>query len=141
MSTTETPSLPLLDPPKKRKGKFSRIPKVIERRGRAKGFEKIRDKLLKDWEGMSVLTRNPLAVLKTVIEMDRHAMFAEVQQAKASKYTDEQYEKFQKYLEGEDNGPGEDRLDKDVAKAVDTIDEMIADHAEEIIRKDEKELD
>lgn len=128
--------------PKKRKGKFARIPKVIEKRGRAKGFEKIRDKLLKDWENLSAMTRSPLAVLKTVIEMDRHAMFAEVQQAKASKYTDEQYEKFQKYLEGDDTGASEDS-DKEIAKAVDTIDEMIIDHASELQRTEDlgKELD
>lgn len=127
----------------KKKGKFSRIPKTIEKRGRAVGFTKIRDKLLKDWEFFSAASRSPLAVLKTVIEMDRHAMFAEVQASKLDSTSDDRYAKFQKYLEGDDSGAEIEAPDKSVTKAVDTIDEMILDHADELMKRDEdgKEFD
>lgn len=79
---------------------FSRIPKIIKKRGRAKGFEKVRDMVLLNWEMLGAIS-NPLAALKLVLEIDKHAMFSEVAAEKAKGQFDMQlWGQFQDYLQG-----------------------------------------
>lgn len=86
--------------PIKRKGMFSRIPKTIRKKGRAKGFEKIRDMVLINWEMLSAVS-NPLATIKLVLEIDKHAMFAEVAAEKAKGSFDKGlWDEYRDYLQG-----------------------------------------
>ncbi len=79
---------------------FEKIPKLIKRKGRVAGFERLRDMALEDWETLSA-KMNPYSALKLAIEFDRHAMFAEVAQEKNKGAFDRDlWEKFQTYLQG-----------------------------------------
>lgn len=91
----------------KRPGMFVRIPKIIKKKGRAKGFERVRDLVLNNWEMLSALS-NPLAAIKLVLEVDKHAMFSEMAAEKAKGAFDMQlWLKFQDYLDGKlDVPPG-----------------------------------
>jgi hypothetical protein len=86
---------------------LARIPRIIKKRGRAKGFERIRDLILTNWEMLSAVS-NPLAAIKLVLEVDKHAMFSEVAAEKAKGAFDMQlWSQFQDYLEGKiDIPPG-----------------------------------
>lgn len=80
---------------------FGTVPALIREHGRARGFERLRDLVLERPDGMG--TDNFLAVLKMVIELDRHALFSEVSEAKARDRMDKDaWEKFQEYLRGDD---------------------------------------
>jgi hypothetical protein len=125
---------------RKPRGKFAKVPKIIRIKGRSAGFVSMRDKMLKDWEFFATAARNPLAVLKTIIELDRHAMFSEVQASKQSTFNDEQYIKFQKYLEGDVDS--QDKIeDKEIDKAVDVIDALIEEHAVKLDQQESEEED
>lgn len=104
-------------------GTLEDIPAVIETRGRVKGFEAIRDKLLIDWENFIGRGMSPYAVLKLVIEMDRHAMFAENQKSKKDELDQKAYAEFQDYLHGKTELPA--------ANAEAYIAEQVGDAAEE----------
>jgi len=81
---------------------LAEVPDVIASGGRVAGFEYLRDRLLRDWEGFIGKGVNAYSALKLVIETDRHAMFAEVQAAKKKGETDaKMWENFQRYLHGE----------------------------------------
>lgn len=83
------------------------VPAIIGESGRVKGFEAIRDMLLASWQYFA-RSSNPLAVLKSVLEMDRHALFAEVAAIKASgKFDQDKWEAYQRYLAGEVQAPPE----------------------------------
>jgi hypothetical protein len=84
----------------KKFGMFARIPRIIKKKGRAKGFERVRDLVLTNWEMLGAVS-NPLAALKLVLDVDKHAMFAEVAAEKAKGAFDMQlWSQFQDYLEG-----------------------------------------
>jgi len=81
---------------------LKKIPKVIRRKGRVRGFEALRDKLLTDTEAMLASGLSLYNVIKLVIELDRHALFAGVQEEKQrGKFDTTKYDEMQKYLEGE----------------------------------------
>jgi hypothetical protein len=86
---------------------FEKIPKIIRKKGRVAGFEKLRDMALEDWEQLSA-RMNPYSALKLCIEFDRHAMFAEVAQERAKGAFDRDlWDKFQNYLHGSvESAPG-----------------------------------
>lgn len=77
------------------------IPPLIREHGRARGFERLRDLVLEHPDAFG--TPNLLPVLKLVIELDRHALFGQLSEAKAREAgTREAWEKFQQYLRAED---------------------------------------
>jgi hypothetical protein len=81
-------------------GFFRDIPKTIAEKGRVKGFEALRDKVLTDWETLSGFC-NAYSLLKLAIESDRHAMFAAVAEEKARGAFDREiWERYQDYLHG-----------------------------------------
>lgn len=83
---------------------LAEVPAIIGDKGRVAGFEHLRDRLLSDWETFIARGVNAYSALKLVIEMDRHAMFAEVQARKQQGQFDQQlYADFQDYLHGEPN--------------------------------------
>lgn len=85
----------------KEAGIFEKFPGIFAGEGRVKGFEKLRDELLSNWEVMMNKGMNAYSVIKLVIETDRHAMFAEVQaDKKAAQYSQKVWEEFQGYLQG-----------------------------------------
>lgn len=103
---------------------FEKIPKLIAKKGRVAGFEKLRDMALEDWETLSA-KMNPYSALKLCIEFDRHAMFAEVAQEKAKGAFDRDlWDKFQEYLHGNvDVAPdmaGSGRMDAPASPATPT---------------------
>lgn len=77
----------------------------LARDGRVKGFEQLRDELLTHWRWLAHY-RDPLAIIKTVLETDRHALFAQLSEQKAAdKFQLDAWRAFQKYLEGEVSEP------------------------------------
>lgn len=81
--------------------RFAKIPKLIAKKGRVAGFEKLRDMSLEDWEQIAAIM-NPYSALKLAIEFDRHAMFAEVAAERAKGTFDrELWDNFQQYLRGD----------------------------------------
>lgn len=80
---------------------FSEVPVLIREHGRSRGFERLRDIVLE--HPLSMGSESLLPVLKMVIELDRHALFSEVSEAKARERMDrDAWEKFQEYLRGDD---------------------------------------
>ena len=80
---------------------FEHFPKVFKKKGRVGAFEDLRDTLLANWETMMSKGMNAYSVIKLVIETDRHAMFAEVQQDKKRQQFDQNvWAEFQDYLHG-----------------------------------------
>ena len=78
---------------------FQSIPAILHKQGRIEGFEALRDALL---EHVDELSSNPLAVIKMVLETDRHALFAQVAEEKARLKRDvEAYDEFRRYLAGD----------------------------------------
>jgi hypothetical protein len=74
---------------------------AIMRESRIAGFEHLRDRLLTDWEEFISKGVNAYSALKLVIEMDRHALFAQVQADKPkAKHDKDQWQEFQDYLKG-----------------------------------------
>ena len=83
-------------------GMLAEVPGVIAKSGRVAGYEHLRDRLLADWEQFIARGVNPYSALKLVIEMDRHAMFADVQaEKKRGHFHEKMWEDFQSYLRGE----------------------------------------
>jgi hypothetical protein len=89
---------------------------------RVRGFEQLRDTLLTEWVALS--TRIPLhALLKLVLETDRHALYAMVAESKVDRTEDvDRWSAFQKWLhEGvrlpETSSPVEPTEDPDDAAA------------------------
>lgn len=81
-------------------GVFADVPEIIAEQGRVKGFEQMRDRTLSNWEVLSSRL-NPYSALKLVIEFDRHAMFAEVAEAKTKgAFNQELWKEYQDYLHG-----------------------------------------
>lgn len=81
---------------------LAEVPDVIRDQGRVAGFEHLRDRMLSDWEKFIKAGVNAYSALKLVIEMDRHAMFAEVQAEKKKGEVDQQkWDWYQKYLQGQ----------------------------------------
>src|SRR5687767_15000966 len=79
---------------------FKNIPKIIKKKGRVAGFERMRDMALGEWEVLAA-KMNPYSALKLAIELDRHAMFAEVAAEKQKGSFDRQlWDNFQDYLHG-----------------------------------------
>lgn len=93
--------------------RFETIPNIIAERGRAKGWERLRDLLLERYEALGDVWK----VLKAVLEIDKHALYCTVAEAKAKGEMDERWEEFLGYLRGkgveipagEDNGTQEFR--------------------------------
>lgn len=84
---------------------FNSIPKLIKRKGRVAGFEKMRDMALADWEVLCG-KMNPYSALKLAIEFDRHAMFAEVAAEKSKGAFDRDlWNQYQDYLHGKIEAP------------------------------------
>lgn len=84
---------------------FTAVPVLIREHGRARGFERIRDLVLERPEAMGADSLLP--VLKLVIELDRHAMFSAVSEAKAQERGDQDaWKKFQEYLHGDEATEG-----------------------------------
>lgn len=87
---------------------FDTVPALIHEHGRVRGFEKMRDVLLSSYHRLG--QDNLLAVLKMVIELDRHALMSEVAQAKQrARFEQEAWERFQSYLRGEVDVPGTEK--------------------------------
>jgi hypothetical protein len=86
---------------------FARVPKIIRKRGRVKGFEAIRDLMLSQYETLA-LRMNPYNVIKLALESDRHALFAEVAEAKSAGtgVHREMWDQFQSFLSGAVEAPG-----------------------------------
>lgn len=93
------PTAPADDPPASG-GFFAEIPQIIASKGRVRGFEAIRDRVLTHWESLSRIC-NPYSLLKLAIESDRHALFAVVAEEKARGAFDRDlWERYQDYLHG-----------------------------------------
>lgn len=77
--------------------------------GRVEGFESLRDLLLANWRELAAAYDIPLqALLKLVLETDRHALFAMLSEEKlgdADKSKQRAHKWFQDYLMGEVDGP------------------------------------
>lgn len=88
-------------------GRFAPVVRTIQKSGAPAGWRKGRDICLRDWESLKDDGMNAYAVLKLAIEMDRHAMFAEVAADKSrNKYDEAAYAEYQRYLGGEtENAP------------------------------------
>lgn len=84
---------------------FAELPSVMQQDGRVAGFEGLRDMLLANWRGLAAEFDIPLqALLKLVLETDRHALFAQVSEEKlgdADRSKQKKMKWFQDYLEGE----------------------------------------
>lgn len=90
------------------------IPGIIGAEGRVRGFEKLRDVLLANAERLGPL----LAVIKTILETDRHALFAAVA-AEKQRHDEatEQWNWYKKYLSGEVMAPYKEDLGTEAAHA------------------------
>ncbi len=84
---------------------FESVPATMGRRGRVEGFESLRDLLLTNWQALSSAYGIPLhALLKLVLETDRHALFAMMAEEKLgdSMNTKNKAQRwFQDYLGGD----------------------------------------
>lgn len=86
--------------PKKIRGAFSKIPEVIRKEGRVKGFEALRDFALDNWEFLKG-NMNPYSAIKLALEADRHALFAEIaEMRKQGKFDVELYHDLSDFLKG-----------------------------------------
>lgn len=96
-------------PPLSPKELFETVPGVMQTRGRVEGFEALRDLLLANWRDLAAGYNIPLhALLKLVLETDRHALFAMLSEEKlgdADRAKQGRYKWFQQYLEGEVDSP------------------------------------
>lgn len=82
-------------------GLFADLPRRIRRKGRVAGFERMRDRLMAGYEQFAG-AEGRYKALKAILEVDRHAMFAEVAASRDQGQTDQKtYERFQAYLAGE----------------------------------------
>ena len=97
------------------------IPGKLHDNGRVAGFEALRDELLTNWR--TLLDFIPLpALVKLVLETDRHALFSLVAEAKLSdRFDREKWDSFQEYLRGEVSEPP--RVDTGALKALQTPEE------------------
>jgi|SRR5712664_74337 len=76
---------------------FGKIPAIIARKGRAKGFEALRDLILKDHPVIG----NPIQAIQLALQADRHALFAEVATSKVqASFDKELWSKWQDFLHG-----------------------------------------
>ncbi len=76
------------------------MPETIAKEGRVKGFERLRDLVLENWRHLA--PGNPLAALKAVLEIDRHALFSQVSEAKQQgQFQLDAWQLYQRYLNGE----------------------------------------
>jgi hypothetical protein len=76
---------------------FSRIPKLIRKKGRAKGFESLRDLILKEHRVIGP----PLQAIQLALQVDKHALFSEVATAKMeSSFDVEKWSTWQDFLHG-----------------------------------------
>ena len=74
---------------------FVDVPKFIAEHGRVKGFEEMRDLVLVNWPAMSSV----MAALKMALELDRHALMAEVALEKTKGGDkDRKWREIQRYL-------------------------------------------
>lgn len=115
---------------------FADIPDVIRAKGRVRGFEALRDRLLEDWETLAG-TCNPYNLLKLAIEADRHAMFSAVSEEKnRGSFDRELWERYQDYLHGNvDVVPDQG----DYRAAEDNRDEPLYDGGDPFVELDEEE--
>lgn len=106
---------------------FHAVTQAIRRKGRPHGWQKARDVILDNFPAFEGRWGGYQA-LKAALEIDRHAMFAEVQAVAAEgRFKREVWEEWQKYMRGEIAKPpvtGPTRLDADGIDAHDgTLDE------------------
>lgn len=91
---------------RKKRNLFAEIPALIESKGRVKGFERLRDLILLNWEELSSVL-NPYSAIKLVLETDRHSLFSEISEEKQKdRFHDKKYQEFQEYLKGNIELPG-----------------------------------
>ena len=102
--------------PKPVEANFEIVPDVMRRRGRVEGFEALRDLLLEHWQGLAREYNIPLqALLKLVLETDRHALFAALSEEKlgdADQAKQRRWTWYQQYLTGavDDPAPPDEKL-------------------------------
>ena len=84
---------------------FETVPAKMAQHGRVEGFEALRDLLLNNWQTLSGSLGIPLqALLKLVLETDRHALFAMMAEEKLGETASTKNKTqrwFQDYLKGE----------------------------------------
>lgn len=121
-----------------RKNPFAHIPRVIKEEGRIRGFEEMRDTILRNWSSPALERMNAYSAIKAVLESDRHALFAGVAEAKTGKESDEKWAKFQDYLEGkvEGLGPVVEEEQEDIAPVKEKINAMLAREKDQISEED-----
>lgn len=101
-----------------RENLFSKIPKIISRKGRSKGFESLRDLILKEHP----LIGNPIQAIQLALQADRHALFAEVATSKIqASFDKELWSKWQDFLHGKT-----DVIPAEMTGDTDYVDERIA---------------
>jgi len=125
--------------PKKVRGAFSKIPEVIRKEGRVKGFEALRDFALDNWEFLKG-NMNPYSAIKLALEADRHALFSEIaEMRKQGKFDVELYHDLSDFLKGKvDFSPDSAGEKVDIPqpsigstdRAMEMIDEQLKDDAE-----------
>ncbi len=93
------------------------IPDEIRSGGRVAGFEALRDALLAHWPDL-VRVMSPAAVIKAILETDRHAVFAQVAEEKARERFDlEAWRQFQDWLRGRIDVPPAPRRARELPSA------------------------
>lgn len=88
---------------------FEDVPNIMEAKGRVSGFEAMRDMILSNWRALAAEYEIPLpALLKLVLETDRHALFAAMAEEKmgdADRSKQKKWAWFQEFLEGKVDVP------------------------------------
>ena len=110
---SSVPAVPVEDP------EFERTPGELAERGRVAGFEHLRNELLRHWRVLHREYHIPLAaLLKLVLETDRHILFAQLATLKlgdADSLRQQQWRWFREYLRGEHTSPVSEEIEPAVS--------------------------
>lgn len=87
---------------------LANVVETLQTTGRVAGFEQLRDALLTNWRSLASMGLPLTAIIKMILETDRHALFALLAEEKlgerdASKQKG--LENFQEFLKGNTNIP------------------------------------